>query len=137
MCPLRPLTAPCDRKEGNNCHSDCSVYLEQQQAAGQTGHQQQVVFGPPGDLLQAANGKDVQTCRSLLQLLHPVPTHGVQHRLQRENNTDLGSGRYHVSEEVSNDPSRDLQEEDGGQDPQKLQEQTTREQPIRGPEDDM
>jgi len=35
------------------------------------------------------------------------------------------AGRYHVSEEVSNDPSRDLQEEDGGQDPQKLQEQTT------------
>lgn len=59
-------------------------YLEQQQASGQTGHQQQVVLGPPYDLIQAADGEDVPTGRFLLQLLHPITAHGVQDGLQKE-----------------------------------------------------
>lgn len=64
-------------------------YLEQQQAGSQTGHQQQVVSGPPDDLLQAADGEDVLPGHTLLLLLHPVTTHGVQDRLQDKTTLSL------------------------------------------------
>ncbi len=72
-------------------------YLQQQQADGQTGHQQQVVFSPPDDFLQAANGEDVLTGRRLLQLLHPITTHSVQHSLQVEITCKVRKGKIYMN----------------------------------------
>lgn len=65
-------------------------HLQQQQAQRQTPDQHQVGSGPAHNLVQTARGEDAPPCRSLVQRLHPVTTHGVQDSLQGD-----GTGETH------------------------------------------